>query len=93
MAILVNPKLIDIEEDVEFTTDALGGADDILKLRRLAKEEIDEDDRATLIPRISEASFWDLLVHVRSRDWAGFCDKTESKSDEGTHDVHVHDEL
>ena len=67
MAALLDPSIVKAESDVTFEFEPTLG------MRKIEGQDITPGDRSTLIYEIDETRFWDLLVHVRSKDWSGFC--------------------
>ena len=103
MAILVNPALVSGgETDVEFTFEPEAGSQfdaPTLALNKIKEEDIDFNDRATVIYEFDSGKFWDMLVHTRSRDWSGFCAAKGDGGDGGGNEKdaeeagQLHDEL
>ena len=79
-AVLFDPSMIKAEQDFMFELEPT------LRARRLSEEEID-GERATLIHSIDAEKFWNLLVHVRSKEWSTFCSThSEHASSRSAHD-------
>lgn len=95
MAVLVDPSSITGETDVEFEfeypdeTKPPEQQAPILSVRQIDNEEVTPRAGTTVIYDMNEEKFWDMLVHTRSRDWTGFCQKNQDGSELGK----AHDEL
>lgn len=79
-AVLFDSRIIakEVEADIEL--------EPTLQVVQVDPEKAEPHDHATLVYEIDEESFWNLLVHVRSKDWSDFCDASRIASTSARHD-------